>query len=109
MNAAHVAVLAALPAIALSWLYLLELWLFTRRLRLSAPELWRSLGEPTLGASGRAFLVALAGGRLGSEPRLPPGERPAVARLRAYLLVGVPLWICILAIWLFRRQLGLAL
>ncbi len=109
MNAAHVAVLAAIPAGGLSWLYLFELRRFTRLLRHKAPELWRSLGEPSLGAAGTGFLVALASGRLGREARLPPNEQPAVARLRAYLLVSVPLWLSILAILLLRRQLGLAL
>jgi hypothetical protein len=94
---------------ALAWLYLFELWRLTKHLRESAPELWRSLGEPTLGAAGRKFLLALAGGHLAREPLVPPRDRRAAARMGVYLFVALPLWLGILAILLFRRQFGLAL
>lgn len=68
MNAAHIAVLAILPAIALSWLYVFELCRFTRGLRGSAPDLWRALGSPTSGEAGTRFLIALARGSLSAEP-----------------------------------------
>ena len=109
MNALHLAVLAALPAIALSWLYLLELWRFTSRLQRSTPALWIALGKPTLGSAGFLFLTTLLRGRLTHEQSLSTQDLRAAARLRTYLLVGVPLWAFVLVVLGFRSQLGLAL
>jgi hypothetical protein len=109
MTALHIAILAALPAIALFWLYLFELWSFTSRLRRSAPDLWIELGKPTLSSAGSSFLMALLRGRLIPAQSLSDQDRRAATRLRAYLLVAVPLWVVVLVIMGFRRQLGLTL
>jgi len=109
MTALHFAVLSALPAIALSWAYLLELSRLISKLKQTTPDLWLQLGSPAFGSAGAPFLAYLIRGRLERDSSLSAQARRQARRLRIYLLVGIPLWLAILVVIALRRQLDLSL